>query len=117
MAKPEVATDGKSLVELWKEHQEKRARLINKGMSVDAVEKEGYKNYTYDEFKKAYMSKHPRTEEETLKEKENKERRLAGLRLAKNIEAYHNQGKEANEDGFNLSVTPSIIKIDTDGLS
>ena len=44
-------------------------------------------------------------------------KRMAALRLAKDIEAYHNQGEVANARGFNLGKKPSILKVETDGLS
>lgn len=60
---------------------------------------------------------HPKSPEELEKEKENMQKRTAALRNAKMISAYHNQGKVANKDGFKLTGIPSIIQIETDGLS
>ena len=51
------------------------------------------------------------------KEQDNKNKRLAAMRNAKMISAYQNQGEVANKEGFKFSGSPSIIKIETDGLS
>ena len=60
---------------------------------------------------------HPKSPEEIETAKENLQKRAASLRNAKMISAYHNQGKVASKEGFKLSGTPSIIQIETDGLS
>ena len=51
---PDMGTDGKSLVELWLEHQNKRSELLRSGRSSKAVESSGYRDMTYEEFKKEY---------------------------------------------------------------
>ena len=33
------------------------------------------------------------------------------------VSAYHNQGKEANVDGFKIGRRPTILKVNTDNLS
>ena len=44
-------------------------------------------------------------------------KRSAALRNAKLVAAYHNQGKEASEEGFTYKGTPSILQIAAEGLS
>ena len=56
-------------------------------------------------------------DEEDVERQANKAKRLAGLRMAKDIRAYHSQGQVANADGFNLGRKPSILKVETDNLS
>jgi uncharacterized protein (DUF4415 family) len=48
---------------------------------------------------------------------ENKSKRLASLRLAKDVMAFHRQGRVANADGFKVGRGASILKINTDHLS
>lgn len=108
--------DGKTLVEQWKEHQTTRRRMIRDGMDSKEVAKQGFEALTYEEFKNRYKQKNPPTKEETEKEKEIKEQRLVGLRMAKDIEAYHHQGKLADAAAFKIGGSPSTLMVETDGL-
>lgn len=72
---------------------------------------------TFDQFKANYKKMHPKSPEQLEKEEDNRNKRAAALRNAKMISAYHNQGKVASKEGFTFSGTPSIIQIETDGLS
>ena len=95
----------------------KRSELRSKGMDIDTIDKMGFKNYTYDEFIKAYKKKNPPTEKEIKAKQEYQKKRLEGLRLAKDIQAYNNQGKVANVSGFDMPRKPSILSIETDMLN
>ena len=112
-----VGKDGSDLVAKWMAHQEKRNQMMRDGMSSSEVDKAGYRAMTFVDFKKKYREKNPPSTEETEARHENKMKRMAALRLAKDIEAYHNQGEVANTRGFNLGKKPSILKVETDGLS
>ena len=108
--------DGKTMIEKWREHQDKRAEMISKGMDTDEVDKMGFEALTFDEFLKKYKEENPPTAKETEEMEENKSKRRAALVLAHNIGAFHNQGKAASVEGFKMGKTPSIIKIETDDL-
>lgn len=86
------------------------------GMSEEELHRQGYDELTYDEFKKKYEKEHPPTEEQVKESKEQKQKRMASMRLAKDIEAYQNQGKEASPTGFKLGKKPSLLSIPLDGL-
>lgn len=48
---------------------------------------------------------------------ENKQKRLAAMRLASDIDAYNNQGVEASDTGFKIGEQPTILKIPLEGLT
>ena len=106
-----------SIADRWHKHQNTRRDMLLAGKSSQEVDAAGYQALTYDEFKAQESKMHPKSPEQLATEEENKGKRLAALRLAKNVSAYHNQGSFANRDGFNVGKTPSILKIPTDGLS
>ena len=53
----EVKKDAKSLVDLWRAHQNKRGELLNRGIGTDAVNRLGFGSLSYDEFKARYNGK------------------------------------------------------------
>ena len=106
-----------SMREAWEKHQKKRRDYINAGHNGRDADKAGLLDMSYDEFKQNYKKMHPKSPEQLAQEEENKKKRMAAMRNAKMISAYHNQGKVANKEGFKFTGTPSIIQIETDGLS
>ena len=61
----ENVEDGKSMYELWKENQRKRAEMLKDGkLSSKEVADAGYDAYTFDEFKQMYRKKKPLTKEQ-----------------------------------------------------
>lgn len=112
----------KSLYEEWWEHQSTRRQLFNQGVSEEEINKRGFQAMTFDQYKKLHGEKKTTgktqpTKEDLEKMSEEKQRRMAGLRLAKNLEAFHNQGVEASTEGFELSKNASILRIDTESLT
>ena len=115
---PEVDTiDDKSIGDLWREHQAKRNHYLNQGHTDAQAHAVGLDDMTLDQFKQQYKKMHPKSPEQLEKEEANRNKRAAALRNAKMISAFHNQGKVANKEGFKFTGTPSIIQIETDGLS
>ena len=115
---PTTEADVAALREKWFDHQEKRRQLVNSGMSQSQADQAGYKNLTFDEYLQEHGKSHPvppeQIQEEEDAKEQNKMRRLASLRLAKDIAAYHSQGKRANVDGFNVGGTGSTLMVETD---
>lgn len=109
--------DDRSIGDLWREHQAKRNRYLNQGHTDAQAHAVGLDDMTLDQFKQNYKKMHPKSPEQLEKEQDNRNKRLAALRNAKMISAYHNQGKVANKEGFKFTGNPSIIQIETDGLS
>ena len=109
--------DDKDLGDLWREHQNKRNAFLNKGHTDAEAHAAGLDDMTLDQFKQQYKKMHPKSPEQLEKEDDNRKKRAAALRNAKMISAFHNQGKVANKEGFKFTGTPSIIQIETDGLS
>ena len=98
----------------WNEHLKKREDLIgNKKMLETDVERMGYGNMTFSQF---------RERETGVKSKDSDElhgynsQQVAGLRLQQDIEEYHSQGTKVNEMGFKIGKQPSILSVDTDGI-
>lgn len=109
--------DDKSIGDLWREHQNKRNNFLNQGHNDAQAHAVGLDDMTLDEFKANYKKMHPKSPEQLEKEEDNRRKRAAALRNAKMISAFHNQGKVANKEGFKMTGTPSILQIETDGLS
>jgi len=110
-----------SIAERWRKHQQQRADLLKSGKSEEDVQKMGFDALTLDQYIQKYGklkggSEEGLTPEQSEARQDNISRRLVSLRMAKDLEAYHNQGKEANPDGFNMTGKPSIMKISTDAL-
>lgn len=68
-----------SMVDLWRERQNKRRELLGQGAGTDEIEKMGYDDLTFDEFKARYKDKDVEAEmkilnaraEEYIKERKN----------------------------------------------
>lgn len=93
-----------------------------KGLGQKKMKEMGYESMTYDRWmqeqkaKKAAEDPVKAAEEERLA-KERKDKRIAALRVGKDIQAFNSQGQSANVDGFKLGAEPSILNVETDGLS
>ena len=97
-------------------HIRTRQELAEQKIDEDKIDEMGYRIMSYDEFKALHKKNEPKkTPEQTIAEKEKEEqdkaKRMATIRLAKDIQAFHNQGKEAGIDGFVIGGSPSTIKI------
>lgn len=115
----------KSLFDEWLEHQEKRRSAIHNGISQTKVDEMGLQDYTFDQYKQKFGAAKKASgvsgnvvEDEMQKQmlEENKAKRVAMMRFSRDLQAYHNQGSQANIDGFNIGKKPSILQIKTDDL-
>lgn len=109
--------DGKSILELYLEHQEKRREALRSGKTTEQADAMGLKNMTYEQFKENYRANNQLDEAQEQKRDEDKAKRLASMRLAADIDAYNNQGEEASADGFKLGAEPHILQIPLNGIS
>ena len=103
--------------EMWLQHQQKRQELLDKKLSSNQVDKMGYQAMDFETYAQKYKEKNPPSESQSLAERQNALKRVAAKRLARNVAAYHNQGRVASVDGFNLTKKPSILKVETNGLT
>lgn len=74
----------KTMLQLWNEHLAKMMAAREK-FGVEGANRMGLKNMTFEEFKKEYNRKRPPTKEQMEQKAEEQQKRMASMRLAKNI--------------------------------
>ena len=111
-----VTNDGKNLLESYWDYMNERRRLLA-DKSDEEVSAMGYPDMTYEQYLEDWKNKNPEEAQLNEQEKEeNKAKRLASKRLAADIDAYNNQGQEANEMGFDVGSEPTLLSIPIDGV-
>ena len=97
---------------------DKRTELLQKGISHEDVDNAGYEDLTYGEWlEKKYNGSNSSVSSQAEAYEENRRKRLLSLKMAKDIQAYHNQGQVVDKSGFKLAKTPSILKVETENLN
>ena len=66
------------------EHMRKMMEAASK-YGIEGANRMGLKNMTFEEFKKEYNKKRPPTKEQMEQKAEEQQKRMASMRLAKNI--------------------------------
>lgn len=107
-------SDNESLYDKYVKYLQENRELSDSGVSQEEMDKMGRANLTFSQFKEMYKKAEPKPSAEVLA---NRQKRLAGLRLANDIQAYNNQGQAASPEGFKIGKTPTLLNVPLTGLS